>query len=356
MPTARGGQEHRQPAEVTLCMRREWPQLARALFELEQEILAAHPLANEQAKHEQLERVRSSILECCRAYEKQYEAYELVRRGRACEIVGNPHYRGNEQTPLPLPYTGLEGYYAGSEELPDRPGLTKEQIIQEEATIGLELMRKIKRHCIASYSWSSFSRLQRADEDEATSLDSLTELYLLWTVVVRRLSQRVYKNEEYQVSPLERLEGMIRKDPRLARDSSIQAEYTQLVDEERQLSREQRQEEHAKELARAAVMRSRLQEFTTFREATYAHLKDSTGIFPHIDYCIEDRELASASIVETLCLPKPGDRNASPPYFVNLTPEQVEGYLFLAHLGEKGGDPLTRSLLLARGDVAVHLL
>jgi len=357
MPTARAGQENRQPAEVTLRIRREWPQLARELFELEQEILAAHPLANEQAKHEQLERVRSSILECCRAYEKQYEAYELVRRGRASEIVGNPHYRrGNEGTALPLPYTGLEGYYAGSEELPDRPGLTKEQIIEEEATIGLELMRKIKKHCIASYSWSSFTRLQRADEDEATSLESLTDLYLLWTVVVRRLSQRVYKNEEYQVSPLERLEGMIRKDPRLARDSSIQAEYTRLVDEERQLSREQRQEEHAKELARAAVMRSRLQEFTKFREATYAHLRDSTGIFPHIDYCIEDRELASASIVETLCLPKPGDRNASSPYFVNLTPEQLEGYLFLAHLGEKGGDSLTRSLLLAKGDVAVHLL
>lgn len=354
MLTARRGQEHRQQAEVTLCIRRAWPQLARELFELEQEILADHPPASEQAKHEQLERVRSSILDCCRQYERQYEAYELVRRGRACEIVGNPHYRGTEETALPLPYTGLEGYYAGSEALPDRPGLTKEQIIQEEATIGLELMRKIKRHCIASYSWSSFTRLRRADEDEATSLDCLTDLYLLWTVVVRRLSQRVYKNEEYQVSPLERLEGMIGKDPRLARDSSIQAEYTRLVDEERQLSREQRQEERAKEFARDAVMRSRLQEFTKFREATYAHLRDSTGIIPHIDYCIEDRELASASIVETLCLPNPGDRNASPPYIVDLTPEQVEGYLFLAHLGEKGGDPLARSLLLARAYLTTH--
>lgn len=356
MLTARPGQEHRQQAEVTLYIRREWPQLARELFELEQEILAAHPPASEQAKRAQLERVRSSILDDCRHYERQYEAYELVRRGRACEIVGNPHYKGNGQTALPLPYTGLEGYYAGSEALPARPGLTQEQIIQEEATIGLELMRNIKRHCIASYSWSSFTRLRRADEEEATSLDCLKDLYLLWTVVVRRLSQRVYKNEEYQVSPLERLEGLIRKDSRLARNSSVQAQYTRLVDEERQLSREQRQEEHAKELARTAVMKNRLQEFTKFREATYAFLRGPAGLFPHIDYCIEDRELASASIVETLCLPKPGDRNASPPYVVNLTPEQVEGYLFLAHLGEKGGDPLTRSMLLARGDIAVHLL
>ena len=356
MLPARTGQEHRQQGEVTLCIRREWPQLARELFELEHEALAAHPPASEQSKHEQLERVRLSILECCRAYERQYEAYELVRRGRACEIVGNPHYRGNEGTAHPLPYTGLEGYYAGSEALPDRPGLTKEQIIEEEAAIGLELMRKIKRHCVASYSWASFTRLQRADEEEATSLESLTELYLLWTVAVRRLSQRVYQNEEYQVSPLERLESMIRKDPRLAGDSSIQAEYARLLDAERHLSREQRQEEHAKELARATVMRSRLQEFTRFREATYAQLRGPTGLFPHIDYGIEDRELASASIVETLCLPNPGDRNASPPYVVDLAPEQVEGYLFLAHLGEKGGDPLTRSLLLAKGDIAVHLI
>jgi hypothetical protein len=143
-------------------------------------------------------------------------------------------------------------------------------------------------------------------------------------------------------------------------DFTGQEKRPQSIDERRDRSyaREQERgdEECAKELARAAVMSSRLQEFTKFRQATYAHLRDSTGIFPHIDYGIEDRELASASIVETLCLPEPGDRNASPPYVVNLTPEQGEGYLFLAHLGEKGGDPLTRSLLLARGNVAAHLL
>ena len=164
MLTAQPGQGNWPQADAALSMRREWPQLARELFELEQETLAAHPSASEQAKHEQLARVRSSILDCCREYERQYEAYELVRRGRACEIVGNPYYRGKEETAHPLPYTGLEGYYAGSEALPDRPGLTKEQIIQEEAAIGLELMRKVKRQCIASYAWSSFTRLQRADE------------------------------------------------------------------------------------------------------------------------------------------------------------------------------------------------
>jgi hypothetical protein len=59
---------------------------------------------------------------------------------------------------------------------------------------------------------------------------------------------------------------------------------------------------------------------------------------------------ADANITETLYVPEPPDRKSSPPYLVDLTAEQLEGYLFLAHLGEKGGNPLTRSVLLTEHD------
>jgi hypothetical protein len=35
------------------------------------------------------------------------------------------------------------------------------------------------------------------------------------------------------------------------------------------------------------------------------------------------------------------------PLEVILTPEDLEGYLFLAQLGEIGGDPLARSVLIS---------
>jgi len=48
-----------------------------------------------------------------------------------------------------------------------------------------------------------------------------------------------------------------------------------------------------------------------------------------------------------ISVPKKYDRNYYTPYEVKLTPKQLESYLFLAKLGEIGGDPLTRSALLS---------
>src|SRR3989442_3173619 len=172
--------------------------------------------------------------------------------------------------------------------------MTREQIIEEEANIGLELMKREKKRSIDHYSWASFVELQRASESgtEDADLEDLRSLYLLWTGVVRRLNDRVYENEEYKVSPLEQLETLMRRDPKLARDENVQAEYTKLLEEEKKKSKEQREKEQAERRVKERIFRSRLEEYEAFRSRTYACLKDACGRFPHIDYHVEDDTIA----------------------------------------------------------------
>ena len=336
-----------QPAGK-MSIQRAWPQLGRALYNLEHGETDAADSLDEDQKYQRWQRIREIILEQCEKYERQYEAYELVHSGRAAEIVGNPHYRGKDGQEHELPYTGLEGYYAGSEEQPERPGMTKEQIIEEEANIGLELMKKMKKYSVEHYVWAHFAKTQKAAEGDTEKVDreDLRNLYFLWTGVVRRLNDRIYENEEYKASPLEQLEAILRKDPKLASDEYVQAEYTKLLEEERKKSKEQRAKEEVEKKAKERIFRSRLKEFAEFRSQTYASLRDACGRFPHIDYHIKDDTLAHANIIETLYLPMLPERSTYPSYLIALTPEQLEGYLFLSHIGEKGGDPLTRSDLL----------
>ncbi len=331
-----------------ICIQRAWPQLGRVLYNLEREATDVEGDLDEDQKHGRWKRIREIILEQCEKYERQYEAYELVHRGRAAEIVGNPHYRGKDGQEHELPYTGLEGYYAGSEEQPERPGMTKEQIIEEEADIGLDLMKKMKKHSVEHYFGSDFAKTHKAAEGDTEKVDrgDLRNLYFLWTGVVRRLNDRIYENEEYKASPLEQLEAILRADPKLASDEHVQAEYTKLLEEEQKKSKEQRTKEEIEKRVKERIFRSRLEEYAAFRSQTYALLKDTCGRFPHIDYCIKDDTVAHANIIETLYLPMLPERSKYPPYLVVLTPEQLEGYLFLSSIGEKGGDPLTRSDLL----------
>ena len=63
---------------------------------------------------------------------------------------------------------------------------------------------------------------------------------------------------------------------------------------------------------------------------------------------VQDDSLAEATILETIKLPKIPERNSYPPTPVHFTREQLEGYFFLARLGEIGGDPLARSVLVSQ--------
>ena len=68
----------------------------------------------------------------------------VEKGGDACVTLGGVHVNayGQQQE---LPYTGLEGYYAGSIRTSEYPGMASEEVVQEEAHIGIEILRTIKK-------------------------------------------------------------------------------------------------------------------------------------------------------------------------------------------------------------------
>jgi len=332
-----------QLSDGTVLLRRAWPQLGRMLYQLEHDAIDSNEHLDDVQKRELRAKVKEIILDRCSSYERQYEAFEYVMRGRAVEIVGNPCYPGIDGKEHELPYTGLEGCYVGSEAKTGRPGLTQAQIVEEEANIGLELLKRLKKDAIKNYAWANFTRISDPDHHVLDKGD-LKRIHLLWACIVHRLNQRIYENEECKKTPLEQVEAILRNDSRLANDPAIQQEYTMLKEKTDNTHNEMpadRKRRHEND----RIFRDRLAENDHFRRETYARIKDPYGLSGHIAYHIEDSTFANANIIEELHLPKPPDRHNSPSYQVMLTPEQVEGYLFLARLGEHGGDPVIRSML-----------
>lgn len=336
-------QSMEQLPDGTVLLRRTWPQLGRMLYQLEHDAVDSNEHLDEVQKRELRAKIKEIILDRCSSYERQYEAFEYVMRGRAVEIVGNPFYQGSDGKEHELPYTGLEGCYVGSEAKSGRPGLTQAQIIEEEANIGQELLKRLKKDAIKNYAWASFARIADPDHHVLDKAD-LKRLHLLWACVVRRLNQRVYENEECKKTPLEQVETILRSDSRLANDPVIQQEYT-ILKEKTENTQNGTPEEKMRRIENDRIFRDRIEENDRFRRETYALIRDIYGRYGHIEYRIEDGTFANANIIEELRLPQPPDRNSSPSYQVKLTPEQVEGYLFLARLGENGGAPVARSLL-----------
>lgn len=325
-----------------ISIRREWPQLGRALYQLEHDAVDANPHYTDEQKGAQRQKAREIVLAQCDIHEEQYEAFEVVRLSRAAEIVGTPHYVAAVGHERDLPYTGLEGYYAGSEQQANRPGLTPEQIITEEATIGLGLLNETKKHCVETYSWAHFTKMLRAlDQDTAAvEVEDVRTIGFMWTKVVRRLRDRIYRNPEYPGTPLEEVEAMFSNDPALANDPRLLAAYKEI----HQLAPEHGQPVHLT-YDRQAVFSSRVAEYSQFRDQTYALLRSAPRAAHSVAYAIMDNDFAHATIIETRILPLFAGRNNGPPYLVSLTPEQLEGYLFLSKLGCIGGNPLVRCVL-----------
>ena len=109
------------------------------------------------------------------------------------------------------------------------------------------------------------------------------------------------------------------------------------------MSEEKKEQERQERKERERIRKQRLKTYNHFRDATYALLKE-TGIS---EYGIEvnDSQWTDASIIETIRLPKTQDREDYKLTRVTLTPQQVEGYMFLTELGDIGGDPLARTVL-----------
>jgi hypothetical protein len=122
-------------------------------------------------------------------------------------------------------------------------------------------------------------------------------------------------------------------------------ECHRLEDEYHHLSQAEQEQERQERQRRERIRADRLEEFHQFRQATYEILTASGQ--GRYDIGIQNTSLENATITESMTLPDLPDRKTYSPTLVHLTPAQLEGYLFLAHLGEVGGDPLARSVLIS---------
>ena len=342
-------------------LQRRWPQLGRELYTLER-ALAAHFVTyghslSEQQKMERAQRIRNRVF--AQLYnddekyspETRYRAFLVVKQGKAGEIVGNPYFVDTHGQKQQLPYTGLEGYYAGSIRTSAYPGLTPEEVIQEEAHIGVEMLGTIKKHAIERYTWTSYAKMKKGLESGEPDIEDLKNLEILWAEVVRRLHVRIYENPEFEMTiteQFEQLEKLVsiapaRTEEEKAYKSVLQAEYERLKTEIHSMSEQKRELERQERKTRERIRQERLKAYNHFRDSTYAMLK-GTG---NGDYEIQvnDSQWTVATIIETILLPKTQARTDYDMTRVALTPAQVEGYLFLTELGDIGGDPLARTVL-----------
>jgi hypothetical protein len=351
-------------AETTFPpLQHQWPLLGKELFALEHTLTDMpgnnqQPLTEEEKREKRAATRNALVAQLYRAEgtytrDTRYLAFLLVKAGRGGAIVGNPYTIGKDGMRQEPPYTGLEGYYAGTERTPERAGMTPEEIFQEEANIGVQTLKGIKKRAIAQNSWVTFSRLKHALEEEKPGLEELRAFRVLWSVIVRQLHVRIFRNAEFELTPTERieqLEQLLSCIPgRTAEEKqsrkNIRSECDRLKGELEKLSGAEREEERQERRARERIRSDRLAEFQRFREETYQMVTE-LGEGRYL-IGVQDASLEEATIVETINLPKIPERNTYPPTPVHFTREQLEGYLFLARLGEIGGDPLARSALVS---------
>lgn len=344
-------------------LQHQWPLLGKELFAMEHTLTNPpgkdHPPLTEQEKRERREAIRNGILaqlyrdEETQSRDKRYLAFLLLKQGRGGAIVGDPSALGEHIKRQELPYTGLEGYYAGSERTPERPGMTPEEILQEEANIGAELLKSIKKRSIEQNTWADFARLRHVLAGGQPDQEELGDIQVYWSMIVRRLHVRIYHNPEFALTlteQMERLEQLLSYIPGGSEEErragrALQVEYTRLKQERERMSETEREQERQERRTRERIRTDRLAEFHRFREETYHLLSEAS----QGSYAVEvrDTSLEEATIVETITLPAIPGRHTYPPVDVHVTASQLEGYLFLAQLGAIGGDPLTRSVLVS---------
>ncbi len=133
---------HRDAAFALPPLQHQWPQLGLELFALEHLQADASGRKELGGPKEQQANFRNAIISQLYQEEEDYSrdlrylAFLLLKQGRGGEIVGNPSTIMVDGHPQELPYTGLEGYYAGTERTAQLPGMSREEILLEEAQKG----------------------------------------------------------------------------------------------------------------------------------------------------------------------------------------------------------------------------
>lgn len=215
------------------------------------------------------------------------------------------------------------------------------------------MLRTLKKRAIEKYTGASFAKMKKALECGEPDVEDLRWIVLLWAEVVTRLHVRVYHNQEFEATiseRIEQLEKLLGGAPARTKEEKeykaiLQEEYQRLENERNTLSEEEKEDERKERRTRERIRRDRLRAYNHFREQTYDLLKE-VGKSEYV-IRVRDAKWTEATIIETIRLPKTCERNAYTPIEITLTPALLEGYLFLAQLGEMGGDPLARSVLIS---------
>ena len=163
------------------------------------------------------------------------------------------------------------------------PGMTPEEVVREEAHIGVEMLRTIKKHAIERYTWASFAKMKKGLESGEPDIADLKSIEILWAEVVMRLHVRIYDNPEFAMTITEQFEHLeklvtispARTEEEKAYKAVLQAEYERLKTEIHNMSEEQKEHERQERKERQSIRTERLKAYNHFRDATYAMLKET---------------------------------------------------------------------------------
>lgn len=347
------------PATIAPQIRHQWPSLGRELFALEQGYSALSVSSQHlQAAQEKLR--KDTLAQLYRAegqYSRatRYLAFLLVKYGRGGVIVGNPSHLGEDGAPQTLPYTGLEGYYAGSEQTAGRPGLSQGDILWEEAERGAQILKRLKKDAVERNCWAEFVRVQHTLDGTEQTREAIQTIQTLWMTIVSQLRSRVYHNEEFEqtiTECIEHAEHILGQTMRQTEEEkllyqALQEEYRRLQETYSSMSAAEKEQERRERKKRERMRVERVETFQRFRDETYQILGASSQ--ERYAVGIQDSSWDKATLMETIVLPRILSRETYPAVQVHFAPEELDGYLFLAKLGEIGADPLARSELVSEG-------
>jgi hypothetical protein len=346
-------------ATISPHLQHQWPALGKELFAREQRL--SSPSVSTLHQQATQEHLRQSTLAHLYQAEGQYSratrylAFLLVKYGRGAELVGNPSCIGRDGALIALPYTGLEGYYAGSEQTATYPGLSRSDILHEEAERGAQLVKMLKKEAVEHNSWAEYVHLRQTLDGKEQKRETIRTLQTLWMTTVGQLRSRVYHHPEFEQTLTERIEQggqmlskiAIQTEEGRLLHKALQEEQNQLEEAYASMSEAEKTQERSERRKRERIRRARIEAFQHFRDETYHLLEGSHQ--EQYEVGIQDSSWDKATLRETIVLPRILARETYLAVQVHLTPEELDGYLFLAELGEIGADPLARSELVSQG-------
>jgi hypothetical protein len=195
---------------VSPSIQRGWPSLGRELVAREQRFVS--PSATDQHAQATREHLRQETLSQVYQAEGQYSrvtrylAFLLVKYGRGAEIVGNPVFIKTDGTCSLLPYTGLEGYYAGSAQTALFPGLSPHDVLCEEARKGVQMVKALKKDAIEHDSWAAYAHMRHTLEGKEQRREAIGVLRTIWMMLISQMRGRVYHHAEFEQALIERIE------------------------------------------------------------------------------------------------------------------------------------------------------